>query len=87
MCNDGAMSEDELDTSWLDDFARTLGLDPVDASVIDQLLDLAGDAARESGDRRNAPISCFLAGLRLGSDGTTISGSTIQSLHGEKDVQ
>lgn len=80
MCNDIAMSEDELDTTWLDRFATRIGVGPVDRSVMDALLDLAGEAARDSGDRRNAPISCFLAGLRLGDDGGKVDASTIRSL-------
>jgi hypothetical protein len=57
--------------SWLAQRAGTLaatggvdraGLDLSDADV-DTLLDLARIAAHESGDRRNAPLLCYLAGL------------------------
>lgn len=71
------MSEERLDTVWLDDLAARIGMDPIDASVIDELLALAGDAARESGDRRNAPISCFLIGLKLGAGGGPVDAQAI----------
>lgn len=60
-----------MDLAWISTFARTEGLEPLDPALIDALLDLAGRAAHGSGDRRNAPLSCFLAGMRLGTDGTT----------------
>jgi hypothetical protein len=37
------------------------GLD-LDQAAVDQLLDLARIAAHESGDRRNAPLLCYLVG-------------------------
>ncbi len=64
------MSDDTLDLDWITAFARTEGLEPLDHALVDALLDLAGRAAHGSGDRRNAPLSCFLAGLRMGRDGT-----------------
>lgn len=64
------MSDDTLDLDWITAFATTEGLEPPDHALVDALLDLAGRAAHGSGDRRNAPLSCFLAGLRLGRDGT-----------------
>lgn len=64
------MTDDDLDMAWISTFARTEGLEPLDPALVDALLDLAGRAAHGSGDRRNAPLSCFLAGLRLGRDGT-----------------
>lgn len=85
MCNDDVMSEEELDTTWLDDFAARIGLDPIDPTVIDELLDLAGDAARDSGDRRNAPVSCFLAGIKLGSRSGTVDASSIRSMRVHDD--
>ena len=60
------MAEDDFDTTWIDDFAAASGVDALDAEQIDALLSLAGVAAHDSGDRRNAPISCFLRGLQLG---------------------
>lgn len=77
MCNDEPMSEERLDTTWLEDFASRIGVDPIDVSAIEELLALAGDAARDSGDRRNAPISCFLAGLKLGAAGGQVDASAI----------
>jgi hypothetical protein len=65
------VSDDTLDLDWITAFATTEGLEPLDHELVDALLDLAGRAAHGSGDRRNAPLSCFLAGLRLGRDGTT----------------
>jgi hypothetical protein len=44
------------------------GLDLSDADV-DVLLDLARVAAHESGDRRNAPLLCYLAGLAQAGGG------------------
>lgn len=41
-----------------------LELSPAD---IERLLDLAGFAAHESGDRTNAPLLCFLIGLSSGA--------------------
>jgi hypothetical protein len=46
--------------------AAATGLDPttllVDATTAQQLLDLAGVAAHESGERTNAPLLCFVLG-------------------------
>jgi hypothetical protein len=46
--------------------ASASGIDPgsllLDATVAQQLLDLAGFAAHESGDRTNAPLFCFVLG-------------------------
>lgn len=41
------------------------GLELSDADVA-ALLELARAAAHDSGDRRNAPLACFLAGIALG---------------------
>jgi Domain of unknown function (DUF6457) len=57
--------------SWLaqraDALATAGGVDraalDLDDAEIDTLLDLARIAAHESGDRRNAPLLCYLAGL------------------------
>jgi hypothetical protein len=65
------VSDDTFDIDWITAFARTEGLEPPDQELVDALLDLAGRAAHGSGDRRNAPLSCFLAGLRFGRDGVS----------------
>ncbi len=53
---------------WLAQAARTLGLDEgaLGARERETLLELARVAAHESGDRRNAPLLCFLLGLAVG---------------------
>lgn len=61
---------------WLDDAAQRLaeaGGRPVDDFALDEteiasLLDLAGVAAHESGDRTNAPLVTFLVGLACAGD-------------------
>jgi Domain of unknown function (DUF6457) len=55
---------------WISDTIRRLatasGIDAgsllLDATTAQQLLDLAGFAAHESGDRTNAPLLCFVLG-------------------------
>jgi hypothetical protein len=46
--------------------AAANGIDPaallLDATTAQQLLDLAGFAAHESGERTNAPLLCFVLG-------------------------
>lgn len=74
------MSDDTLDLDWITAFATTEGLEPPGADLVDALLDLAGRAAHGSGDRRNAPLSCFLAGLRLGRDGTAPAPEVIERM-------
>jgi Domain of unknown function (DUF6457) len=62
-------SQSALD-SWLasarDALAKAAGLTPaefdLDHAAVDALLDLARVAAHESGDRRNAPLLCYLVG-------------------------
>jgi hypothetical protein len=55
--------------------AAATGLDPasllVDATAAEQLLDLAGFAAHESGDRTNAPLLCFVLG-RAAAQGASL---------------
>jgi hypothetical protein len=34
---------------------------------VEELLDLAGFAAHESGDRKNAPLLCYLVGVAAGT--------------------
>lgn len=74
------MSDDELDRDWISAFARTEGLEPLTPELVDALLDLAGRAAHGSGDRRNAPLSCFLAGLRIGRDGVVPSAEVLHQM-------
>jgi Domain of unknown function (DUF6457) len=69
-CSIAAMAEDDFDSAWIDRFAAEAGLTTLDDEQIEALLALAGRAAHESGDRRNAPLSCFLRGLQLGRTGT-----------------
>jgi hypothetical protein len=71
------VSDDTLDMDWITAFARTEGLEPLTPELVDALLDLAGRAAHGSGDRRNAPLSCFLAGLRFGRDGAAPDAEVI----------
>ena len=71
------MAEDDFDTAWIDDFAAAAGVDTLDDEQIEALLSLAGVAAHDSGDRRNAPVSCFLRGLQLGRAGTDPSAAAI----------
>lgn len=62
-----------MDT-WLeatrDRIAAAAGVDAEGLVLSDDdvtaLLDLARVAAHESGDRRNAPLACFLVGVALG---------------------
>ena len=72
------MADDDFDTAWIDEFAAGVGVDALDEAQIEALLSLAGDAAHGSGDRRNAPISCFLRGLQLGRAGSEPSAQAIR---------
>ena len=47
---------------WLAARADALGVDALSAEEISLLLELAGDAAHESGARTNAPLLCYLLG-------------------------
>jgi hypothetical protein len=70
---------------WLaeraDRLATAAGVDrsllDLDPAAIDELLDLARVAAHESGDRRNAPLICYLVGL------ARTSGRSLQELSAE----
>ena len=75
------MADDDLDTAWIDEFAAQAGVESLDDAQIEALLALAGDAAHGSGDRRNAPISCFLRGLALGRSATE---PTVQAIRGDR---
>jgi len=45
---------------WLDSYAAALGVDPLTAEEVDELLVLAGVAAHSS-ERTAAPVACYLA--------------------------
>jgi len=47
---------------WLAARADALGVDHLTPEQISLLLNLAGDAAHESGTRTNAPLLCYLVG-------------------------
>jgi hypothetical protein len=51
---------------WLAARADTLGVDGLTPDEISLLLNLAGDAAHESGQRTNAPLLCYLVGRAQG---------------------
>jgi len=52
---------------WLSRQAAALGVEGLSESESTMLLELARIAAHESGDRRNAPLLCYLLG-RAGGD-------------------
>jgi Domain of unknown function (DUF6457) len=63
-------ARDRLATSTGDDPSRyELGEDD-----IERLLDLARVAAHDSGDRRNAPLVCYLAGIARGRHDRELGG-------------
>ena len=74
------MNDEEFDPHWLSQHCAALGIATLDDDQIDALLSLAGTAAHDSGDRRNAPLTCFLAGLHLGSTGVTADAASIGAL-------
>jgi hypothetical protein len=47
---------------WLAARAQALGVDEPTPEQVSLLLQLAGDAAHESGQRTNAPLLCYLLG-------------------------
>jgi uncharacterized protein DUF6457 len=51
---------------WLEQRATALDVDAPTAEEIALLLNLAGDAAHESGARTNAPLLCYLVGRAQG---------------------
>jgi hypothetical protein len=54
-------------TEWLTTRARALGVEEdLTPDEVSLLLDLAGDAAHESGVRTNAPLLCYLLGRSQG---------------------
>lgn len=62
------MAEDAFDPSWITEAAARLGVAVPDAACVEAVLALASHAAHGSGDRRNAPVLAFLAGLSLDPD-------------------
>lgn len=68
-----------MDLSWINGFGAETGTGPLSEEQVDALLDLAGHGAHDSGDRRNAPLACFLVGLRAGRDGTEPTPDEIRS--------
>jgi hypothetical protein len=48
---------------WLDEFAARLGAERLDANDFATILDLAGAAARGSGERVAAPAACWVAAV------------------------
>ncbi len=51
---------------WIAKRAEALGVDELTPDEISLLLNLAGDAAHESGARTNAPLLCYLVGRAQG---------------------
>jgi uncharacterized protein DUF6457 len=51
---------------WLATRAAGLGVEELTPDEISLLLNLAGDAAHESGSRTNAPLLCYLVGRAQG---------------------
>jgi hypothetical protein len=52
---------------WLTKATAALGDAELSDADVDTLLELARVAAHESGDRRNAPLLCYLVGRTQGS--------------------
>ncbi|MEJ3652754.1 DUF6457 domain-containing protein [Actinomycetes bacterium KLBMP 9759] len=52
-------------SEWVTAVARELGLDDVDGSVVDMVLDLTADVAHGV-SRPGAPVTAFLVGLAAG---------------------
>jgi hypothetical protein len=48
---------------WLEKRAAAIGVGPLDEDEEKTLLDLARIAAHTSGDRRSAPLLCYLLGV------------------------
>ncbi|MBX7160275.1 MAG: hypothetical protein K1X95_08295 [Acidimicrobiia bacterium] len=71
---------DDFDTTWLDGVAASAGVDALTPEVVEALLDAAGRAARETDDRRNAPLACFVAGLALGRRGEAVTADSVAAI-------
>jgi hypothetical protein len=74
-----SMDENEFDHTWIAAFAASNNTAALNSEQVDALLDLAGRAAHQSGERRNAPLSCFLAGLQLGQAGSAPTAEAISA--------
>ena len=57
---------------WLAARARALGVDDLAPDEVSTLLNLAGDAAHESGARTNAPLLCYLVGVAQARGGRSL---------------
>ncbi len=68
---------DDLDLNWINGFAARHDLDGLTPELVDALLDLAGRAAHDTGERRNAPLACFLAGLALAGGARAVTAAAI----------
>ena len=77
--NQFSMDENEFDHTWIAAFAASNNTAALNSEQVDALLDLAGRAAHQSGERRNAPLSCFLAGLQLGQAGSAPTAEAISA--------
>lgn len=75
--NQFSMDENEFDHTWIAAFAASNNTSALSPEQVDALLDLAGRAAHQSGERRNAPLSCFLAGFQLGQAGSAPTAEAI----------
>jgi hypothetical protein len=64
---------------WLAARAAALGADELTADEISLLLNLAGDAAHESGARTNAPLLCYLVGRAQGERTLTELAEIVRS--------
>jgi hypothetical protein len=58
--------------AWLTSVAEALGVEGLRPGEADVLLELARLAAHESGDRRNAPLLCYLVGFAAAREGTNV---------------
>lgn len=58
---------------WLTKAAEGLGIEEaLTPAEVETLLELARVAAHESGERTNAPLLCYLAGLAAARGGKTV---------------
>ncbi len=52
---------------WIGEAAQALGIGPMTDQEVQVVLDLARDVSHGTGDRRQAPLSAFLAGVAAAS--------------------
>lgn len=77
---------------WLsaarDRLAAGVGDDPAAYDLREEdialLLDLAGTAAHESGERTNAPLTAYLVGLAVGRHGDRTLADVVEHVTGER---